>query len=109
MINDVAGINQIKIIDFGFATNCGPDVKLSMFCGTPCYMDPDLTRDKKYYGQAVDVWACGVILFLMLNGQLPFYSDNQQDLSRKIQNAKYSIPPNRQVSKAARDLIAKMF
>ena len=43
LINDLAS-NVIKIIDFGFATNCQPGSKLSMYCGTPCYMDPDLSK-----------------------------------------------------------------
>ena len=42
LINDFGGINEIKIIDFGFATNCKLGAKLSTFCGTPAYMDPDL-------------------------------------------------------------------
>ena len=40
----------VKIIDFGFATICGENSKLSMYCGTPCYMDPDLIKNKKYSG-----------------------------------------------------------
>jgi len=84
LINDFAGLNQIKIIDFGFATNCQEGAKLSMFCGTPCYMDPDLTKSKKYSGQAVDVWALGVILFLLLTGGVPFWGENEAELFRKI-------------------------
>ena len=50
LINDNNNSNEIKILDFGFATNCDADQKLSMFCGTPCYMDPDLVKKKKYSG-----------------------------------------------------------
>jgi len=50
LINDTGGMNEIKIIDFGFATNCQAGHRLSMFCGTPCYMDPDLVKRKKYSG-----------------------------------------------------------
>lgn len=68
LINDQGGLNTVKLIDFGFATNCKQGIKLSTFCGTPCYMDPDLSKERKYLGQAVDVWALGVILFKLLTG-----------------------------------------
>lgn len=41
---------ELKIIDFGFATTCQEGHKLNLFCGTPCYMDPDLVRQKDYSG-----------------------------------------------------------
>jgi serine/threonine protein kinase len=50
LIDENAKTNKIKLIDFGFATNCQAGDKLSMFCGTPCYMDPDLVKKKKYSG-----------------------------------------------------------
>ena len=40
----------IKLIDFGFATNCQAGARLSLFCGTLWYMDPDLAKERKYYG-----------------------------------------------------------
>lgn len=50
LINDTDNSNEVKIIDFGFATNCKMGSKLSAYCGTPCYMDPDLTKKRKYSG-----------------------------------------------------------
>ena len=50
LIDEAAKENQVKLIDFGFATNCQTGHKLSMFCGTPCYMDPDLVKKRKYSG-----------------------------------------------------------
>ena len=72
LINDVGGMNLIKIIDFGFATACQADTRLSLYCGTLWYMDPDLAKERKYSGQAGDVWALGVILFLLITGDAPF-------------------------------------
>lgn len=85
-------LNQIKLIDFGFATACKSGDKLQLFCGTPCYMDPDLAKQNKYSGQAVDVWALGVILYLLLTGGIPFWGNTEADLYRKICTGKYSLP-----------------
>ena len=56
----------MKIIDFGFA--CISKEKLRVFCGTPSYMSPEIVNKKDYSGSAADVWACGVLLFVMLTG-----------------------------------------
>jgi MAP/microtubule affinity-regulating kinase len=84
--------HRIKIIDFGFSIKAAADQKLSLFCGTPHYMDPDISRKKDYNGHAADVWALGVILFILVTGKLPFFGDFEQDLFRKIQAAKYVFP-----------------
>jgi 5'-AMP-activated protein kinase catalytic alpha subunit len=47
-------------------------------------MDPDLARKVPYSGHAADVWALGVILFMLLTGRLPFYAEFEADLYRKI-------------------------
>jgi serine/threonine protein kinase len=107
---NIGGMDEIKIIDFGFATNCASGHKLSLFCGTPCYMDPDLVKQKKYSGQGVDVWALGVILFLLVTGGVPFWGDNETELFKRIGIAKYSLPiKTRPYSKNIRALFAKIF
>ncbi len=50
LINDFGNINQIKLIDFGFAAGCKQDEKLSNQCGTPQYMCPDLAKKHQYFG-----------------------------------------------------------
>lgn len=110
LISETGGVNEIKLIDFGFATNCQAGHKLSLFCGTPCYMDPDLVKQRKYSGQGVDVWALGVILFLLVTGGVPFWGDNEAELFRRIGAAKYSLPvKGRTYSKNIRSLFAKIF
>ena len=84
--------------------------KLSMFCGTPCYMDPDLVRNKKYSGQGADVWALGVILFLLITGGVPFWGETEQDLYRRISSGKFSLPnKGKNHSKKLLNLLNKIF
>lgn len=79
----------VKIIDFGFA--CSSKEKLRVFCGTPSFMSPEIVSSREYSGPAADVWACGVILFLMLTGELPFKSSLEKELFRKIQKGVYTL------------------
>lgn len=90
----VDGRDRIKLIDYGFATKCGPSERLTFFCGTAPYMDPDLASKKPANGHAADVWALGVILFNLLSGRMPFFADFEADLFRRIQAAKYQWPRN---------------
>ena len=80
---------KLKIIDFGFALKSSPSEKLHMHCGTPHYFDPDLARKVPYNGLAADVWACGIILYVLLTGSLPFFGEFEADLYRKIQSGKF--------------------
>jgi serine/threonine protein kinase len=63
----------VKLIDFGFAVQVkGPDEKLDKYCGTPCYMPPEMLSKKKYSGDKVDVWSFGVALYRAVVGRFPF-------------------------------------
>jgi len=81
---------NIKIIDFGFSQRIRTDEKLSIFCGTPHYMDPDIVKKSPYNPLAADVWACGVILYIIYVGKLPFFGEFEGDLFRKIQLGKFT-------------------
>lgn len=56
--------NKVKIIDFGFC--CTSKEKLKIFCGTPSYMSPEIVSKREYYGAPADIWACGVLLYVLL-------------------------------------------
>ncbi|KAJ1668885.1 hypothetical protein EV178_000149 [Coemansia sp. RSA 1646] len=107
---------NIKITDFGFANQFrGPgDDLMSTSCGSPCYAAPELVvSDGPYVGTAVDIWSCGVILYAMLAGYLPFdddpsnpEGDNINQLYNYILTTPLAFPDN--VSAVARDLLHRM-
>ncbi|KAL8129688.1 hypothetical protein V2J09_018843 [Rumex salicifolius] len=69
---------NLKISDFGLSAlnQSQPESLLSTACGSPCYVAPELIRNRGYEGGAADTWACGVILYEMLSGRLPFNDQN---------------------------------
>ncbi len=75
---------MVKLIDFGFSVVVGNGVKLKVFCGTPSYMAPEIVRKHEYDGKPVDIWALGVLLFVLLTGTFPFRGISEQDLYQKI-------------------------
>ena len=78
-------------------------------CGTPGYVAPEILKGAKY-GTEVDMWSCGVIVYILLGGYPPFHDDNHAILYRKIKDADYAFDPQYwdQVSDDAKDLIKKM-
>jgi serine/threonine protein kinase len=63
---------NVKIIDFGFSVCVSKDKKLNTFCGTPSYMAPEILLKKEYIGEPVDLWALGILIYVILNGAFPF-------------------------------------
>ena len=76
---------------------------LKTACGSPCYAAPEMIAGKKYEGLMADIWSCGVILYAMLCGYLPFEDPNTSQLYKKILNGDYKIP--KFVSNEGKDLI----
>ena len=72
-------------------------------------MCPDIVRKVPYSGFASDVWACGVILYMLFVGRLPFFGDFEADLFRKIQNGKYKSIPSELGDSSIRHLFHCIF
>ncbi|WVQ73870.1 hypothetical protein IAR50_003451 [Cryptococcus sp. DSM 104548] len=107
---------NLIITDFGFANsfNRAEGDLMSTSCGSPCYAAPELVvLDTPYHGSAVDIWSCGVILFAMLSGYLPYDDDpdnpdagNVVDLYRYIMNTELHYPEH--VSPLGKNLLQHM-
>ena len=98
----------LKIIDFGLSNyfKAGQSNLLSTPCGSPCYASPEMVAGKKYDGFKIDVWSCGIILYAMLCGYLPFEDSDNEVLFKKILECKLEFPEY--VNKLSIDLIEKI-
>ncbi|KAI8880668.1 Pkinase-domain-containing protein [Backusella circina FSU 941] len=76
---------NIKIADFGMASLQPAGSLLETSCGSPHYASPEIVNGIKYDGSASDIWSCGIILYALLSGQLPFDDDNIRLLLNKMQ------------------------
>ena len=83
---------NIKIADFGMASLQVDGSMLETSCGSPHYACPEVIRGEKYDGRKADVWSCGVILYALLVGALPFDDDNLKQLLEKIKKGNFLIP-----------------
>ena len=84
---------MLKISDFGLSALYGSDHNSTLLhttCGTPNYVAPEVLVDKGYDGFMADVWSCGVILYVLLAGFLPFDEPSMSALFRKIIKAQKS-------------------
>mmetsp|Transcript_2111 Transcript_2111/g.1440 ORF Transcript_2111/g.1440 Transcript_2111/m.1440 type:complete len:129 (+) Transcript_2111:458-844(+) len=98
--------NNIKLIDFGLANSMRDAHTLKTACGSPNYAAPEVISGQAYGGQEVDIWSCGVILYAMICGSLPFDDDSLTVLFNKIKDGHYFIP--NYVSNEVKDLISRM-
>lgn len=105
---------KLKIADFGFAKAIGDHGQMTSSCGTPMYMAPEMTMHRPYQGTISDIWACGVVLFIMLAGFPPFHAASTTDWwYHKLANNRHSVfwmahCRNAYFSEAAKDLINKI-
>ncbi|CAK8560620.1 unnamed protein product [Lathyrus sativus] len=84
----------LKVSDFGLSTYSQQEGELlRTACGTPNYVAPEVINDRGYVGSTSDIWSCGVILFVLMAGYLPFDEPNQIALYRKIAKAEFAFPP----------------
>jgi len=98
--------NTVKIADFGLSNLMKDGKFLKTSCGSPNYAAPEVISGKKYCGTEIDAWSCGVILFALLAGFLPFDEEVIPALFKKIREADYQIPSH--FSPEAQDLIQRM-
>jgi serine/threonine protein kinase len=82
--------NTLKLIDFGFS--CSSVERLKVFCGTPSYMSPEIVTKKEYLGSPSDIWACGVLLYILICGAFPFKSSLEKELFRRIEKGIFQYP-----------------
>ncbi|XP_072235932.1 serine/threonine-protein kinase BRSK2-like isoform X5 [Leuresthes tenuis] len=84
--------NNIRIADFGMASLQVGESLLETSCGSPHYACPEVIRGEKYDGRKADAWSCGVILFALLVGALPFDDDNLRNLLEKVKLGVFHMP-----------------
>lgn len=100
---------NLKVTDFGLSAiteSKWQDGLLHTTCGTPAYVAPEVILRKGYDGAKADIWSCGVVLFVLLAGYLPFQDPNLMEMYRKIGKAEFKFPS--WVPSDARRLISKI-
>ncbi|KAK7283125.1 hypothetical protein RIF29_12430 [Crotalaria pallida] len=100
---------NLKISDFGLSAlpeQQRLDGLLHTQCGTPAYVAPEVLRKKGYDGSKTDIWSCGVILYVLLAGFLPFQDENLMSMYNMVLRAEFQFPP--WFSSDSRRLISKI-
>lgn len=99
---------NLKVSDFGLSAlpEQLSNGLLQTACGTPAYTAPEILRHVRYDGSVADAWSCGVILYVLLAGYLPFDDSNLAAMCKRISRRDYQFPA--WVSKAARHLIHQL-
>ncbi|XP_022146606.1 CBL-interacting serine/threonine-protein kinase 23 [Momordica charantia] len=107
LLLDASGV--LKVSDFGLSAvpqQVREDGLLHTTCGTPNYVAPEVINNKGYYGARADIWSCGVILFVLMAGYLPFEESSLMELYKKIFKADFTCPP--WFSSSAKKLIKRI-
>eukprot|EP01125_Pyxidicula_operculata_P015676 TRINITY_DN5345_c0_g1_i2.p1 TRINITY_DN5345_c0_g1~~TRINITY_DN5345_c0_g1_i2.p1 ORF type:complete len:406 (-),score=50.77 TRINITY_DN5345_c0_g1_i2:38-1255(-) len=110
---------NIKISDFGLARMTERSEMMTTLCGTPQYVAPEIIRmgmpglsssPQTGYSNAVDMWSLGVILYMLLTAEPPFYEDDRSVLFKKIEKGEYEFPQElfSNISQSAVDLIKRL-
>ena len=96
----------LKLVDFGLSNSYKHGDLLKTACGSPCYAAPEMISGKEYDGLYSDLWSCGVVLYCMLVGKLPFDDEDIKVLYYNIKSANYFLPPF--LSNVSQDLIKRI-
>ena len=84
--------NDLKLIDFGLSNLYYKNELIKTPCGSPGYASPEMLRGENYNGLLSDIWSCGIVLYVMLFGYLPFDDNTENGLYEKIIIGKFNIP-----------------
>ncbi|TIB81684.1 Pkinase-domain-containing protein [Wallemia mellicola] len=98
--------NMVKIADFGLSNIMTDGDFLKTSCGSPNYAAPEVISGKLYAGPEIDIWSCGVILYVMLCGRLPFDDEFIPNLFKKINGGVYHLPSY--LSQETKSLLSQM-
>ena len=96
----------LKITDFGLSNMYKNNELLSIACGSPCYVAPEMIDREKYYGLNADIWSSGITLYTMLWGRFPFEVKDNEVLYKKIKEGNFKIPDF--LSENAKDFLVKI-
>ncbi|CAJ1938315.1 unnamed protein product [Sphenostylis stenocarpa] len=109
---DGSSANRLKICDFGYSKSYILHSRTHSKLGTPAYIAPEILSGKGYDGKLADVWSCGVILYTILVGTLPFMDkEDQQNIQKIVQRVvavQYEFP-NNVLSQDSKNLISRIF
>lgn len=94
---------KLKLSDFGMSRFVDSEGLVSTSCGSSNYASPECLSGDRYNGRTTDMWSCGVILYAMITGQLPWTKRNQAELFEQIKAGDYTIP--KYISEDAQSLI----
>jgi len=97
---------HVKVCDFGLSNRIYDGEFLKTSCGSPNYASPEVVSGRAYGGPEVDVWSCGVVLYALLCGSLPFDDEIVPNLFRKIKHGNFTLPGH--LSCEAKDLLVQM-
>ncbi|KGO58760.1 hypothetical protein PEX2_091380 [Penicillium expansum] len=98
--------HNVKLADFGMAALQPAGHWLNTSCGSPHYAAPEIIYGRKYRGDKADMWSCGIILYALLTGYLPFDGGDLGSTLRLVKKGDYMIPP--ELSDEAADLIQRI-
>ncbi|KAL6945803.1 hypothetical protein ACO0OE_002780 [Hanseniaspora uvarum] len=97
---------EIKIIDFGLSNFYDVNSKLKTFCGSLYFAAPELLKAEPYVGPEVDIWAFGVVMYVLLCGKVPFDNDRSDILHKLIKEGKVEYPSH--ISPSVKSLLQRM-